>query len=174
MIVWEQIIGGGTPSKSKPEYFANNEIAWITPKDLALDRSKFISRGKIDISEIGLKKSSARLMPKGTVLFSSRAPIGYIAIASGDVSTNQGFRSIIPHPQIGTAFVYFFLKNNLHIIKNMASGTTFKEVSGSVLKAVPAIIPDDQILKQFADFCTPIFEKQWEMEQESCVLVLIF
>lgn len=74
-------------------------------------------------------------MPEGTVLFSSRAPIGYIAVAAGEVTTNQGFKSIVPKPEIGTAFVYYFLKHNLPIIEGMASGSTFKEVSGSAMKA---------------------------------------
>ena len=74
------VVGGSTPSKTKPEYYTNNGIAWITPKDLSINKSKFISHGENDITELGLKNSSATVMPKGTVLFSSRAPIGYIAI----------------------------------------------------------------------------------------------
>ena len=97
------IVAGGTPSKSKPEYYAKQEIAWITPKDLAVDKSKFISRGANDISELGFSKSSATKMPAGTVLFSSRAPIGYIAIAQNEVTTNQGFKSVVPNENIGTA-----------------------------------------------------------------------
>ena len=83
------VVGGSTPSKTKPEYYTNNGIAWITPKDLSINKSKFISHGENDITELGLKNSSATVMPKGTVLFSSRAPIGYIAIASNEVTTNQ-------------------------------------------------------------------------------------
>ena len=103
------VVGGSTPSKSKPEYYTENGIAWITPKDLSINKSKFISRGENDITELGLKNSSATIMPEGTVLFSSRAPIGYIAIAAGKVTTNQGFKSVVPKPEIGTAFVYYFL-----------------------------------------------------------------
>ncbi|MBS6228088.1 restriction endonuclease subunit S, partial [Veillonella sp.] len=83
------VVAGGTPSKTKPEYYSEKGIAWITPKDLSLNKSKFISHGKIDISELGFSKSSAIKMPTGTVLFSSRAPIGYIAIAANEVTTNQ-------------------------------------------------------------------------------------
>ena len=89
------VIAGGTPSKTKPEYYSEKGIAWITPKDLSLNKSKFISHGEIDISELGFSKSSAIKMPTGTVLFSSRAPIGYIAIAANEVTTNQGFKSEI-------------------------------------------------------------------------------
>ena len=91
------VVGGSTPSKTKPEYYTNNGIAWITPKDLSINKSKFISHGENDITELGLKNSSATVMPKGTVLFSSRAPIGYIAIASNEVTTNQGFKSVITY-----------------------------------------------------------------------------
>lgn len=106
------VVGGSTPSKSKPEYYTENGIAWITPKDLSVNKSKFISHGESDITELGLKNSSATIMPEGTVLFSSRAPIGYIAIAVGNVTTNQGFKSVVPKPEIGTAFVYYFLNLN--------------------------------------------------------------
>ncbi len=106
------VVGGSTPSKSKPEYYTENGIAWITPKDLSVNKSKFISHGENDITELGLKNSSATIMPEGTVLFSSRAPIGYIAIAVGNVTTNQGFKSVVPKLEIGTAFVYYFLNLN--------------------------------------------------------------
>ena len=136
------IVGGSTPSKAKPEYYTESGIAWITPKDLSINKSKFVSHGENDITELGLKNSSAAIMPEGTVLFSSRAPIGYIAIAAGEVTTNQGFKSVVPKPEIGTPFVFFFLKNTLPVIEGMASGSTFKEVSGSTMKNVPAVIPD--------------------------------
>lgn len=121
------VVGGSTPSKAKPEYYTESGIAWITPKDLSINKSKFVSHGENDITELGLKNSSAAIMPEGTVLFSSRAPIGYIAIAAGEVTTNQGFKSVVPKPEIGTPFVYFFLKNALPVIEGMASGSTFKK-----------------------------------------------
>lgn len=161
------VIGGSTPSKAKPEYYTDNGIAWITPKDLSINKSKFISHGETDITELGLKNSSASIMPEGTVLFSSRAPIGYIAISNGEVTTNQGFKSVVPKPEIGTAFVYFFLKNNLPTIEGAASGSTFKEVSGSTMKNVPAVIPDTGTLAKFNDFCSPIFNEQKNLEQEN-------
>ena len=164
------VVGGSTPSKAKPEYYAEDGIAWITPKDLSVNKSKFISRGEHDISELGLQNSSASVMPPGTVLFSSRAPIGYIAIADGNVTTNQGFKSVVPYPEIGTAFVYYYLKNNLEIIEGMASGSTFKEVSGSIMKSVPAFIPDSNALARFNDFCAPVFSEQRHLEQQNIKL----
>ena len=161
------VVGGSTPSKAKPEYYTETGIAWITPKDLSVNKSKFISHGENDITELGLKNSSATIMPEGTVLFSSRAPIGYIAVAAGEVTTNQGFKSIVPKPEIGTAFVYYFLKHNLPIIEGMASGSTFKEDSGSTMKGVPAVIPDTDTITRFNDFCSPIFAQQRILEEQN-------
>ena len=167
------VVGGSTPSKTKPEYYTNNGIAWITPKDLSLNKSKFISHGENDITELGLKNSSATVMPKGTVLFSSRAPIGYIAIASNEVTTNQGFKSVVPYLEIGTAFVYFFLKHSLPVIESAASGSTFKEISGSAMKNIPAIIPDRSTLDQFNSFCAPIFAQQKILEDQNYSLAML-
>ena len=161
------VVGGSTPSKAKPEYYTESGIAWITPKDLSNNKSKFVFHGENDITELGLKNSSAAIMPEGTVLFSSRAPIGYIAIAAGEVTTNQGFKSVVPKPEIGTPFVYFFLKNTLPVIEGMASGSTFKEVSGSTMKNVPAVIPDAETLAKFNNFCAPIFAEQRILEEQN-------
>ena len=167
------VVGGSTPSKAKPEYYTESGIAWITPKDLSINKSKFVSHGENDITELGLKNSSAAIMPEGTVLFSSRAPIGYIAIATGEVTTNQGFKSVVPKPEIGTPFVYFFLKNTLPVIEGMASGSTFKEVSGSTMKKVPAVIPDAETLAKFSSFCAPIFAQQRILEEQNQSLAIL-
>ena len=153
------VVAGGTPSKSKPEYYADQGIAWITPKDLSVNKSKFISHGENDISELGFSKSSAAKMPAGTILFSSRAPIGYIAIAQNEVTTNQGFKSVIPNENISTAYMYFLLKNLLPTIEGMASGSTFKEISGAAMKSVPTVMPDADIIRLFSSFCEPVFKK---------------
>ena len=161
------VVAGGTPSKSKPEYYADQGIAWITPKDLSVNKSKFISHGENDISELGFSKSSAAKMPAGTILFSSRAPIGYIAIAQNEVTTNQGFKSVIPNENIGTAYLYFLLKNLLPTIEGMASGSTFKEISGSAMKSVPTVMPDANTIQLFSSFCEPVFKEQEILEAEN-------
>lgn len=109
-------------------------------------------------------------MPKGTVLFSSRAPIGYIAIAANPVTTNQGFKSVVPFNTIGTPFIYYFLKDNLPKIESMSSGSTFKEISGSIMKSIPAFIPDSKSLEKFKEFCNPVFKKQHELLFENRTL----
>ena len=160
------VVAGGTPSKSKPEYYADQGIAWITPKDLSVNKSKFISHGENDISELGFSKSSAAKMPAGTILFSSRAPIGYIAIAQNEVTTNQGFKSVIPNENISTAYMYFLLKNLLPTIEGMASGSTFKEISGTAMKSVPTVMPDADTIQLFNSFCKPVFKEQEILEAE--------
>lgn len=161
------VVAGGTPSKTKQEYYSEHGIAWITPKDLSLNKSKFVSHGEIDISELGFSKSSATKMPIGTVLFSSRAPIGYIAIAANEVTTNQGFKSVVPNENVGTAFMYYLLKFLLPTIEGMASGSTFKEISGAGMKSVPVVIPDNETIEEFNAFCTPIFQQQEALEAEN-------
>lgn len=130
------IVSGGTPSTDNPDYFANNGIPWLTPADLYGLKAKFIGRGKKDISERGLEKSSAQLMPEGSVLFSSRAPIGYVAIASNPLATNQGFKSCVPFLGGMSEYIYYFLKSAAEGLNEAASGTTFKEIPGKQFRLV--------------------------------------
>ena len=104
------VVGGATPSTKKPENYENGTIAWITPKDLSTFTRRYIQRGERNITEIGLKSCSTQLLPKDTVLFSSRAPIGYVAIATNEVCTNQGFKSVVPN-EIPTRFSYIICSN---------------------------------------------------------------
>jgi type I restriction enzyme S subunit len=168
-----EIIGGGTPSKSKPEYYSKKGIPWITPKDLSINKNKYISRGEIDISELGLRESSARLMPKGTVLFSSRAPIGYIAIAKNAVTTNQGFKSVVPFENISSEYIYLLLKNSINEIESRATGSTFKEISGGEMKKVPIILPPKEIIRKFNEIATTLGKIQASLEDENNILMSI-
>ena len=161
-----EVVGGSTPSKAKPEFFTDNGIAWLTPKDLSISNRKFTSKGEIDITQEGYESCSTKLMPKGTVLFSSRAPIGYITIAKNDICTNQGFKSIVPK-NAGTTFIYCFLKASTPEIENKATGSTFKEASGALMKNLPVIIPEDVVLDHFEDLMKPVFKQQEIIEDES-------
>jgi len=163
------IIGGSTPSKAKPEYYTNDGIAWLTPKDLSISQRKFTSKGEIDITQEGYESCSTKLMPKGSVLFSSRAPIGYITIAKNDICTNQGFKSVIPK-FAGTAFLYCFLKESTQEIENKATGSTFKEASGALMKSLPAIIPEKAVLDDFENLLSPLFYQQEVVEEENTLL----
>lgn len=135
------IIGGGTPKSGEPTYWAENDVKWLTPADLYGLKEKYISQGKRDISTLGLEKSSAQLLPKGSVLFSSRAPIGYVAIAANELATNQGFKSISPFKTEVSEYIYYFLKRSGRYIDEEASGTTFKEVSGTIVGKVLVPLP---------------------------------
>lgn len=138
-----EIVGGATPSTKKPENYKNGDISWITPKDLSTFNGRFITRGERNITEIGLNSCSTRLLPPNTILFSSRAPIGYVAIAAKEVCTNQGFKSVIPNASTDYMFLYYLLKYNKDNIENMGSGTTFKEVSGNTMKSIKICVPVD-------------------------------
>ncbi len=137
------IIGGGTPSATDADNFAEpgEGIPWLTPADLGGYSHLYISRGARDLSEKGSRTSSATVMPKGTVLFTSRAPIGYVAIAANPISTNQGFKSIVPYVADCSCFIATAMKAFASQIDARASGTTFKEVSGKIIAAIPFPLP---------------------------------
>ena len=136
------VVGGATPSTKKAENYDGGTISWITPRDLAGFSGRFISRGERNITEQGLKSCSTQLMPAHTVLFSSRAPIGYVAIAEQEVCTNQGFKSVVPNKDTDYMFLYYLLKYNKDKIENLGSGTTFKEVSGSTMRGIEVSVPE--------------------------------
>ena len=121
------VVGGATPSTKKSENYVDGKIAWITPKDLSTFKGRYIVSGERNITESGLKSCSTKLLPKNTVLFSSRAPIGYIAIAANDVCTNQGFKSVIPNENTDPLFLYYLLKFNKDKIESMGSGQLLKK-----------------------------------------------
>ena len=134
-----EVVGGGTPKTGNSEFWDGGNIPWLTPADMKFVQGKYVRNGERFITEKGLKGSSARLMPKGTIIYSSRAPIGYIAIAENDLSTNQGFKSIVPFEVSINEYLYYCLKSRTNEIISRASGTTFKEISGSefALTVVP-------------------------------------
>lgn len=142
------VVGGATPSTKKLENYEDGEIAWITPKDLSTFSSRYIERGERNITEIGLKSCSTQLLPPNTVLFSSRAPIGYVAIAANEVCTNQGFKSVIPNENTDPLFLFYLLKYNKDKIEGMGSGTTFKEVSGNTMKNILVNVPTDKKVQE--------------------------
>ena len=166
-----EIVGGATPSKKKDEYYCSHGISWITPKDLSRNRNKFIDRGKLDISELGFKNSSTRILPKGTVLFSSRAPIGYIAIAKNDVTTNQGFKSLIPKNDNSTEFIFYLLKHLTPVIEMRSSGSTFKEISAKGMKTIQYIHPTSAVLNEFHKIVASMSNMIQILEEESDRLV---
>lgn len=157
MIRWKRIrlsdvcdvIGGGTPSTRNYDFW-NGNIPWLTPKDLSRYNKRYISKGERNITELGLQNSSARILPKGSVLLTSRAPIGYLAIAENDVCTNQGFKSLVLKDGYDSEFFYYLLKNNIEYIINMGTGSTFAEISASQVKILEFNIPPLDVQRRIA------------------------
>ncbi|HFU4486271.1 TPA: restriction endonuclease subunit S [Streptococcus suis] len=148
------IVGGSTPTKSISDNFTKGGegYSWITPNDLSNNKgNKFIKNGEIDVTVRGLKDASLKLYPEGTVLMSSRAPVGYLAISTKEITTNQGFKSFIPDKKYGKNYIYYTLQNNLKVIEQHASGSTFKEISATVLKDITIIQPNLDIVKKFEE-----------------------
>ena len=156
-----EIVGGATPSTKNADYYGG-DIAWITPKDLSVFQGRYIGRGERNITVEGLQNSSARIMPPHSVLFTSRAPIGYVAISKNEVCTNQGFKSIVPNSDTDDLFLYYLLIYNRERIKNMGSGTTFKEVSGSVMKRIDVVVPSGKLEQQMIANTLSVFDDKIE------------
>ncbi len=160
------VVGGATPPTKKTENYENGNISWITPKDLSSFNGRYIEHGERNITEVGLKSCHTQLISKNSVLFSSRAPIGYVAIAAKEMCTNQGFKSIIPNENTDSLFLYYLLKYNKDKIENMGSGTTFKEVSGTIMKNIVVSVPTDkQIQVKISSFLGVIDDKIEENEK---------
>ncbi|MGZ0078505.1 restriction endonuclease subunit S [Methylomonas sp. YC3] len=169
-----QIVGGSTPTTTEAENFCIDGTPWITPNDLSGNQGKkFVTRGATDVSEAGIKSASLNKYPKGTVLLSSRAPIGYMAIARNELTTNQGFKSFIPNKGYSSAFIYYTVNLSLKAITQYASGSTFKEVSGSVLKTVKIVLPPTHISETYTAAVSAIFARQDTLEQENEKLVAL-
>ena len=135
------IVSGATPSTKHPEYY-DGDIPWITPKDLSIQRSKYISKGEKNLTPEGYDSCSATLIPPGSIVMSSRAPIGYLAITKNELCTNQGFKSIIPSSSlVDSEYLYYKLLSMIDEIKELGTGTTFPEISGKVFSSICVDLP---------------------------------
>jgi len=163
MVEIADVVGGGTPKTNDPANYESGTIPWITPADLSGYTAKHITHGARFITKKGLEESSAKMMPAGAVLFTSRAPIGYVAIASNPVCTNQGFKSFVLKDGILPDYVYWWLKGSKDLAESMASGTTFLELSGAKAKQLPIpVAPLDQQKRIVAEI-----EKQFSRLDEA-------
>lgn len=135
------IVGGGTPSTKNPANFTENGIPWITPADLSKYQNEYISRGLRDLSEEGYNSCGAQLMPKGAVLFTSRAPVGYCVLAANEICTNQGFKSLVLRGAINPRYIRHYLLYSKEYAESLASGSTFKELSGKRMATLEFPIP---------------------------------
>ena len=137
------VVGGSTPSTRDPANF-DGDVPWLTPKDLSSPHSRYVKRGERNLSSKGFESCSAQLLPANSVLLSSRAPIGYLAIAANPIATNQGFRSLIVRPAYDHEFLYYWLSGNIEELERHSSGSTFKELSGTALKQIRLRLPVDR------------------------------
>jgi type I restriction enzyme S subunit len=135
-----KILNGGTPKTKIKEYW-DGDIAWITPADLGKNKSIYVSNTSRKITKLGLEKSSAKLFPSNSIVLSTRAPIGHLAINTIEMSTNQGCRGIVPTKECDTKYLFYFLYSNVELLNNLGTGTTFKELSTKALATLSIPIP---------------------------------
>ncbi|MGC3958057.1 MAG: restriction endonuclease subunit S [Verrucomicrobiota bacterium] len=162
------IVGGSTPSTERAEYFCKRGTPWITPKDLSENTgNRFIAHGALDVTNEGFQSASLQLLPTGSVLMSSRAPIGYLAVSRNPVTTNQGFKSFAPNKGYSSDYIYFTLQHFMKLIKANASGSTFKEISGGTLKTVKIHLPPVDLVSDFTARVSCLSSQQSTLELQN-------
>ena len=154
-----QAVGGGTPSTKEPSYWDGGEHHWATPKDLSKLKSPVLLRTDRKITDAGLNKISSGLLPIGTVLLSSRAPIGYVAITEVPTAVNQGFIAMVCQQRLPNTFVLFWCLESLDYIKSIAGGSTFSEISKRAFRPVPVLVPSEQILTAYDELIRPLYTR---------------
>lgn len=158
-----EIVNGGTP-KTKIEEYWNGKIEWITPKDLGKLTDRYVFETPRKISALGLQKSSAKVLPLNSVILSTRAPIGHLAINKTEMATNQGCRGLIPTDIIYTDYLYYFLKNSIEFLNKLGTGATFKELSKNVLAIVQIPLPQLKEQKQIVQKLDTLSNKTKKLE----------
>jgi type I restriction enzyme S subunit len=162
-----EIYGGGTPSRKESSFWDGGTIQWYSPSDLTAAKTMFMDDSSDHITETGLSQSSARLIPARSILFTSRATIGAIAINTHLACTNQGFISCIPNQKVPIYFLYHWLKENVPTFERMASGATFKEISRGVFKTIPFLHPSANLIGLFESFINPIGEQLLTLQRQT-------
>jgi len=165
-----EIFNGGTPDTKVPKYWGG-DILWITPKDMGKLESIYVDDTARKITDAGLKNSSAKILPVNSIILSSRAPIGHLAINTKEIATNQGCKGIVPKKGLSPLFLYYFLENSVELLNSLGSGTTFKELSGSKLAAVQIPfppLPEQQRLVTILDEVFAALAKAKEMRLRIC------
>lgn len=154
-----ETLGGGTPSTKKPDYWVDGDIAWYSPTDLTKSNTLFSLGSEKQITKLGLEKSSAKLFPAYSILLTSRATIGEITINTCPACTNQGFITLVPNNKLGVYFLLGWLLTQINLIKQLASGSTFLELSKSNFRNFLFLIPDSQCLSEYDEIIKPVFQK---------------
>ena len=161
-----EVFNGATPSTTDGQNYGG-DIVWITPKDLSDQKHKFVYYGERNISQTGYDSCSTHLLPINTILMSSRAPIGLLAIAKTELCTNQGFKSFVPKKDSMAAYLYYYLQIHIKQIEQLGTGTTFKEVSREDVLKFPILKPNDEILDLWEEKVTMVNDRQLELQKEN-------
>ena len=167
---YADIVGGSTPSTNNPDYWVSGTHSWATPKDLSGLKMPVLLATENKITEAGLQQISSRLLPVGTVLLSSRAPIGYLAITDMPVAINQGFIALKPHNPEDNFFLLLLIRNNMDEIVSRANGSTFLEMSKSQMKVIPVLLPDGVARYTFAKAVSHLYQNILSLEKLSLFL----
>lgn len=160
------VYNGATPSTKEEQNYGGN-IVWITPKDLSDQKSKFVYYGERNITQKGYDSCSTHMLPIGTVLMSSRAPIGLLSIAKSELCTNQGFKSFVSKKETLGSYLYYYILLHIKQIEQLGTGTTFKEISRDDVMTYPILVPKEELLNKWAEFVFPIDNRQFEIQQEN-------
>ena len=160
------ISGGGTPSRKETAYWEGGTIQWFSPSDLTGASTMFMDDSSDHISERGLAESSARLFPARSLMLTSRATIGVIAINTHEACTNQGFINCLPNERVPLYFLFHWLTENVPMFQRMASGATFKEISRGVFKTIEFLQPPEQLTRRFDDAAAPMAEQALLLQRQ--------
>ena len=166
-----EAVGGSTPSTKEPAYWIDGRRHWVTPKDLSTLSSLALLETKRKITDAGIKTISSGLLPVGTVLLSSRAPIGYLAIAEVPTAVNQGFIAMVCKKRLPNLYVLFWCYENLDHLKDISGGSTFAEISRKTFRTVPAIVPSKEVLTAYEDVVRPLYDRIVANIRESATLI---
>jgi type I restriction enzyme S subunit len=168
-----EVVGGSTPKTERIEYWEGGTHHWVTPKDLSGLSVPVVLDTERKITDAGLAQISSGLLPKGTVLLSSRAPIGYLAIAEVPVAVNQGFIAMKPRPDISNLFLLRWAGAAHDEIVSHANGSTFLEISKANFRPIPTVVPKNEIMNAFDRLSRQMYLKVVEHERESRTLAAL-
>jgi len=152
------ICGGTTPSTKNPDFWGG-KINWTSPKDLSNSKGLFLLNTEKKITKEGLNKISSGLLPKGTLLLSSRAPVGYLSITHIELAINQGYIALLPQQYLSNNYMYLWLDKYMQVVKNAANGSTFLEISKTAFRNIECVVPLQDVLEKFDQIIEPIFSK---------------
>jgi type I restriction enzyme S subunit len=150
-----EVVGGGTPSTAIPEYWDGN-IVWLTPTEITSQDGKIVSDSIRKITDLGLKNSGAQMLKKDSVILTSRASVGYVALSGKDLCTNQGFQSLVPKQSVLAKFLMFWIQQNRSEFESRSAGSTFKEISKSNVKSIKLQLPPLPEQKRIVDLITSV------------------